>query len=182
MQKFCLIFFISICLPVASHAAFKLTIDTTTKQLWISGSVTATGENYDGVNRSYFSWALGVEPSSGTGPTLTSALSTEDGPMYGAYLLIGSTSGAINIDIFLVYQGLTTITADSSVKFNYATLPDFHEGVLEQYAINGASLPLVNGSGASPITMEAVPEPSTYALLALGAGAVFWQIRRRRMA
>lgn len=38
------------------------------------------------------------------------------------------------------------------------------------------------GVNADSLTINVVPEPSTYALMALGAGAVLWAMRRRRVA
>lgn len=181
MRKFLLALLIFISASDFSQAAITLTINTSTKELWFSGSDSGTGM-LSSEDISVAVWRNGLE-GAGTNLFVTSAFSSDVGALHFVALGMGSSSGFLSFDVLMFYQGFSTITANSAERFNYAsTFSLAQQQQLEAYAVDGVVFNEVLGTGFSPLSTNAVPEPSTCALLALGAGAVFWQVRRRRMA
>lgn len=74
-----------------------------------------------------------------------------------------------------------TITADDSVRFSYAGLDQNRRDRLVEFANNHTPF-YAKSYNPGMQTIQTVPEPSTYALLALGALATGFAWTRRRMA
>ena len=84
----------------------------------------------------------------------------------GSYTLVGA-SGSFGVVSYLdaaVSGG--TVDFSHTGQFGFTSLP--------------ATLTLSSDSGVFPITVAAVPEPETYALMLAGLGLMGWLVRRRR--
>lgn len=161
---------------MASQAALKLTINTTTKQLWFSGSDVITTE-VDG----YFGWIGGnISQGNGIGMGLTGGLTSSVGTLNSTQDMVVFTSNGLAIFFGNTVAGTFTVTGNEAVKISYAILPAAERAAIDYMGTNQVPLTQNLGTGASAVNMEAVPEPSTYALLGLGAALMISQLRRRK--
>jgi hypothetical protein len=84
----------------------------------------------------------------------------------------------IFLDLYSSISDITTLTGTGqSASVSYANLTSSNIVLFE--SLIGGSLTQSMGTGYSPISVQAVPEPSTYALLGLGALALIVAYRRR---
>jgi hypothetical protein len=106
----------------------------------------------------------------------------------------GSAAGSFFVPTANVASYQTLKTKDgvgNSVAFSANGSPDLYLDVLTHGSGFTAGASTVDGNGFFTVTSggeveyvvpAASPEPSTYALMALGAGLLFWQIRRKSVA
>lgn len=164
-------------------------IDTDSKTFFIEGSDTGNADYYqfDPFDRGqyslqfihYFSTpvpAFGIITESAKdlfaeGATLS---------MYGhIYMVSNSGENYVFMDLSSSIGDITTLTGTGpSAAQSYAGLPAADIPLFE--SLIGDTLAQSIGTGYSPISVEAVPEPSTYALLAMTAAGALWMAKRRR--
>ncbi|CAN5385933.1 hypothetical protein BH09VER1_BH09VER1_07480 [soil metagenome] len=103
--------------------------------------------------------------------------STETLSLSNALTGAGSSGGFV-LDLS---AGFTTGSAVTIINFGSQTGVDISDFALSASASSLYSLSSVSiGASTVNITLSAVPEPSTAALMLGGSGALFWIIRRRR--
>lgn len=101
--------------------------------------------------------------------------------LYDVYAITGALTltGTTNVNLFAVATSNPFITQGTYTIMTAASISGFNAS---SFTVANAQSGLTynfNNTGTA-ITLEVVPEPSTYALLGLGLGAVLWRIRRRR--
>ncbi len=158
-----------------AEAAITLNIDTTAQEFYFSGSDTGTGSQIGVTDTSFVMWykdGIGNRSSFDIETAFTAAVEVYDG-----FLAIGSN----NYEIALYFNTTdeVTVTANESVRFYYGAMLFAPEG-FTNLAASLTPAPVDLGTGFSPVQPAAVPEPSTYALVGLGAAAVALRLIRRR--
>lgn len=162
-------------------ASLSLTIDPDTETLWFSG--TDSGDSLDITGGSglleIVTWQFGT--SSGANETFSVAggfsttffnaaeLTVTDAVPDGIRLALSNDDGPPATSI-------TSITANDN-PISYATLPIAHKNILA--GLDGEQMALDQGSGYSPIAISVVPEPTTFAMLALALVGLYRLAARR---
>lgn len=138
--------------------------NATTSSYW-EFTLTPTAGN--AVNLGYFAFgARGISGESAT-PTSYSLRSSLDGYATGVAdgeFILTSTAWRLYTETFSF-----TGAVDQAVTFRL-------------YLLGADGTSRTGTLRIDDVTLSTVPEPSTYALLALGLGAVLWKIRRRQLA
>lgn len=162
-------------LSLPSRAEIILTLDTTTRTLWFSGSDTGTLSSLYWWD--FTGWAEGKLSNPYGTLDITDAFSFSSGTTYGASLMISSS--AIEIDTIASGAGSTdTVTisaAGSTVSFDYSGLSSAYIAYLE--SLIGSTIDPPSDSDFS--ALRVIPEPATYALIA-GCATLSWVLIRRR--
>ncbi len=99
-------------------------------------------------------------------------------PGGGFRISLESTGGGLATAIF----NWSTFTTSTSGVSTFTTSGGFNSSSVIQWNIfDGGSGNTGGLTGASLVSLQAVPEPSTYALMALGGLVVFFMVRRRKV-
>ncbi|MFA6173733.1 MAG: PEP-CTERM sorting domain-containing protein [Kiritimatiellales bacterium] len=154
-----------------SNAALVLNIDSVNEEFYFTGSDTGT------TDAGWFSWSSagwvsGSEPS----VNISTAFALSGGNDVGYADIVFANSG-LEISIsplgVIAPTALAVTGAGSGTKFSYASLDASLKNMFESQS----SLPLEDGTGFSAISVQAIPEPATFLLFAMGCiGA--WLVRR----
>lgn len=163
-----------------AHADITLHIDTTTQEIFFSGS--DTGLPYTAEGPEYVvDWTSNL-PNGGTNAFLPIAIAftPASGFITNAFVFLQS-EGYYGIGIGLSGNSVNTLTADSTQRISYASLDPWAIAIFANLAANPQPLTInPSATGYSDMSVEAVPEPGTITLAALGLGLLAHQLVRRR--
>jgi hypothetical protein len=162
----------------SSQAALHLTIYTGSKEFSFSGSDGGTPVISYGWNVLAWEGRSTTEWGSGYSITSASAFSSDTGAITFANFSIVN-NGEIMLNIGVSSLEPTVISTNSPVRLSYAQVPEEYQLMLEDFVLNEGVLFSSLGSGTHPVTSEAVPEPSTYALLGLCTAMIGLRLMRR---
>lgn len=161
----------------ASHlqAALVMTIDPTTKELWLTGTATGT-TSYNG----RVVWSSGNSSSGVIAGANTSVVSTS--PLLNIFAIrithpTGGSGSTFAIDFGQINTSTTITGGGSAQKVFYG---DMGSAAITQFE-TGIGKTLINTeSGATSFgSITVVPEPSAASLIILSAGALLALKRRR---
>lgn len=154
--------FLALLAPVASlRAEITMHIDTTGDTLWFSGSDTGTLQPF--IIGQYTSWTIGANGYPDDQLNLSSAFTAST--TAGEIGQFHAFPAGLEIDLItLAGASNCTFTANPAQIFSYSTLVQPQKNYLE--SLVGQSLAnAYPGSGFGSMQV-AIPEPSTYALIA----------------
>lgn len=130
-----------------------------------------TGSNEDSVIRYTNADATGIYTIAGA----FSRLDTSSGSGNGVLASIFRVSGGVSTLLFSTAIGSTNYMANT---FNANTLLNNGDQIL--FAVNNAGEYTYDSTGLRATITAAVPEPSTWAMMLLGFGAIGFSMRRRK--
>jgi len=148
--------------PLTAGQSFSVSVGRTNNttqgelgiQLWNSGNTTTPAVNLKSVNGGNWQiWDGGTEFDSG-------AAFAANAPLTFTFNYLGGSDYSYSFG-----SSATTRTATNTISaINQVSFYNNNQGASQNYGFNNLSV---------------VPEPSTYALIALGAAFVLWRVRRR---
>ncbi|MCW5558426.1 MAG: PEP-CTERM sorting domain-containing protein [Verrucomicrobiae bacterium] len=97
---------------------------------------------------------------------------------YAGFTFAGN--GSVGGYFYLASIGTTTLTGNPSIITSYAGWDPAVAATLENKAITGATVDMIDGSPSFALTFQAIPEPSVSALL-LGVGSPAFAMARKRL-
>ena len=158
----------------SASGALIMTINTTDKTFAFSGSDTGTPGllNVDGTGAATFNYMsaganLGVYESLTLANVLSYSPNTVTSQEFSARDMMGARGG----EMVLQFSTTASVTlTGTGLSQSYASFSDNAAGVFE--GLGGHTLGLYFGSGFSGIAVQVVPEPTSVALLGLGAAAL----------
>jgi hypothetical protein len=173
--------------PRSAPAGLIMRIDTENKLFFMEGS--DTGQAFpepppeEGVGGFY----LQFQHTFVTNPSENAVITETPQNLFVQETTLPISSGGMNLGqdvsgfLFISLYALTDITAltgkGPSTTVTYASLQPVDRTLFE--SMIGQTIPLVAGSGYSPISVQAVPEPSTYAMALAGLACGGYSIFRR---
>ena len=185
-------FVIGVFAPRLASAGLVMRIDTASRTFFIDGSDTGNADYFEpdpglpgDYSLQFIHFFSTTVPQFGTITTSAQNLFVQGAtlPMTGhMYMVSNSGQNYVFMDLFSGGGDITTLTGNGpSAAVSYAGLPAVDIPLFE--SLIGDTLDRSIGTGYSPISVQAIPEPSTCASL-LGGLAVggFVVFRRRRQA
>jgi hypothetical protein len=108
------------------------------------------------------------------------SLFVEEAAVEFGFMDMGSNAGQGYVSIeFVSFSDITTLTGKGpSAALSYGGLPEAKIPLFE--SLIGQTLALSQGTGYSAISVQAVPEPSTYCMALAGLGFTGYSMWRRR--
>jgi hypothetical protein len=179
----CLCLALMAAMVPALQASLTMRIDTENNFFYMEGSDTGNGFDFGfGSFDLQFYHRFAIQPSQSASITTTPQNLFVQGttlPISGGNMnMIRGTPSYVFIDLS-ADSDITALTGRGPSEIvSYASLPALDQALFE--SMIGQTFELTIGSGYSDIAVEAVPEPSTYALLALAAAGIGAQLWRRR--
>lgn len=178
MKNFILALGLAVMGAASTQAALQLNINTTTQEFYFTGSDYVTPEPFSEA-ANLIAWKNDITPSGSIlGTDVIFAFHATGNVIIDAEVL-QAESGLFEVSFVLDYMDTVTITAIPSMTFSYAAYPTWRKDGINALLTAGEPLLAHHGTMASPMTVQAVPEPATWALIGLGALAVGWSARRR---
>jgi hypothetical protein len=181
-SAFSLLFSATLLAASSATASISLVIDSASNKFWFTGSDTGILQ-FNGDDQYESVWYNGSTSGSESDASVSDSFSINSDSSFAGFELINDsgTSGII-LMIFNhhLYPGDVTITADSSVKYDFSVLGGgdaSYEPIFESCI--GKTLQLNEGTDFTSIDVVGVPEPATYAGFA-GIGALVLALIRRR--
>ena len=161
----------------SASGALIMTIDSSAKTFWLSGSDSGTTGDDGQVG-----WTIAIA-STATQWVVGSLFDVSGVPTAGSqYLALFGSSGGAALSVGALGANYTPVTfTGTETAYSYASFDAASIAELESWDGKTLSLSsLTKASGFSNIAVNVVPEPTSAALLGLGAAAL--ALRRRRRA
>jgi hypothetical protein len=160
------------------QADLTLSLDTTAQTYAVSGSVTGTPEEAMGVGLFDWSWAPGI---ASTTQSLFDDIefTTDDGLITWNGVTVDGTTGGFGISMETSSTSIMTVTGVGAGS--YADLSMVNRNHLEGFIGTSQSSTTPTGVGNFNV-IAAVPEPSTFPIMGLGAMMIGYRRRKRTPA
>ena len=172
---------VSLSLSATAPAALTIYVDSTEKEYFLSG--TATGLPFEDFmfGRGQIFWDNN-EPGDGGYVEILSeaAFIVTDNTSSGTFIMFLHGNGNVNGAFNLQTATQTTLTGNSSLRFDYSGWAPALQAELEAKAAGGDIVPVTNGASSNfALEFQAVPEPGSLALAGIALAGMAARRKRR---
>lgn len=171
---------VSLSLSAAASAALTIHVDATEKEYYLSGSATGLPEENFFSGSGQIAWDNGETLDGGFETILSeAAFSVANNTSSGSFILFLHGNGNVNGAFDFETADLTTLTGNSSLRFDYSGWAPALQTELEAKAAGGDIVPVANGASSSfNLSFQAVPEPGPAALISIALLGLAFSRRR----
>lgn len=167
-------------LSAAASAALTINVDPVEKEYYLSGTATGFPEEDFMFGGGQIAWDNEELLDGGFVELLSEdAFIVTDNISSGSFILFLHGNGNVNGGFDFETADLTTLTGDSSLRFDYSGWAPALQAEFEAKAASGDIVPVANGASSNfNLQIQAVPETGSSVLAALALAGVL--ARRKR--